>query len=103
MVEFGSMTSTIANEVRTRTIEIYLVTKLYFYQTFFLLSKNPNIILTIPIPINAIDNHKPRFITGKSVSIPKIAIIAPTIISIILLIRFPFLLLSILFFTLNLT
>jgi hypothetical protein len=38
-------------------------------------------MLTIPIPIKTIDNHRPRVIIGKSVSIPMIAIIAPTTIN----------------------
>jgi len=45
-------------------------------------------MLTIPTPIKAIDNHKPRVIMGKSVRIPRTAIIAPTTINITLLIRF---------------
>jgi len=38
-------------------------------------------MLTIPIPIKTIDSHSPRVIIGKSVSIPMIAIIAPTTIN----------------------
>ena len=45
-------------------------------------------MLIIPIPIKAMDNQSPRVMAGKSVRIPRIAIIAPTIINITLLIIF---------------
>ena len=54
----------------------------------FLLSINHKIMIIIPTHIKTIDSHKPKVKGGKSVRIPKIAMIAPTTINITFLIIF---------------